>query len=219
MDALEMLYDHYKETFSLSKEAQVRRNKSFIVLCILEAFSFLLLIRPEKAFELILEGIHKELDMTLQLSNTIIQTLLCLLIVYVMIRYIQDMLYVERQYAYLDSLEKEISNLGSVNIFAREGANYQKDYPMVLNFIDLFYKMLMPIFFALINMVRIYEEWILSDKITIAIICDTILFLSIFIIDWFYFFEIHAKITKFCKRHIPFIDTIAKRLRKILKEV
>ena len=56
MDALEMLYDHYKETFSLSKEAQAKRNKSFIVLCILEAFSFLLLIRPEKAFELILEG-------------------------------------------------------------------------------------------------------------------------------------------------------------------
>lgn len=157
--------------------------------------------------------------MTLQLSNTIIQTLLWLLIVYVMIRYIQDMLYVERQYIYLDGLEKEISNLGSVNIFAREGANYQKDYPVVLNFIDLFYKMLMPIFFALINMVRIYEEWILSDKITIAIIYDTVLFLSIFIIDWFYFFEIHVKITNYCKRHIPFIDTIAKRLRKILKDV
>lgn len=219
MDAFEILYDHYKETFSLSKEAQSRRNKSFVVLCILEAFSFLLLIRPEKAFELILEEINKELDMTLQLSNTIIQTLLWLLIVYVMIRYIQDMLYVERQYIYLDSLEKEISNLGSVNIFAREGANYQKDYPMVLNFIDLFYKMLMPIFFALINVVRIYKEWVLSDKITIAIICDTVLFLSIFIIDWFYFFEIHAKITNFCKRHIPFIDAIAKRLRKILKEV
>lgn len=157
--------------------------------------------------------------MTLQLSNTIIQTLLWLLIVYVMIRYIQDMLYVERQYIYLDGLEKEISNLGSVNIFAREGANYQKDYPVVLNFIDLFYKMLMPIFFALINAVRIYKEWILSDKITIAIIYDTVLFLSIFIIDWFYFFEIHVKITNYCKRHIPFIDTIAKRLRKILKDV
>ena len=41
MDALEMLYDHYKETFCLSKEAQARRNKSFIVLCILEAFTSL----------------------------------------------------------------------------------------------------------------------------------------------------------------------------------
>lgn len=133
MEALEMLYDHYKETFSLSKQAQARRNKSFIVLCALEAFLFFLLIRPEKAFKLILEGINKELDMTLQLSNTIIQTLLWLLIAYVMIRYIQDVLYIERQYIYLDSLEKEISNLSSIDIFMREGTNYQKDYPMVLN--------------------------------------------------------------------------------------
>ena len=219
MGALELLYDHYKETFSLSKEAQSRRNKSFIALCILEAFSFLILIRPEKAFELILDGINKELDMTLQLSSSIIQTLIWLLIAYVMIRYIQDMLYVERQYIYLDNLEKEISNLGSINVFAREGVNYQKNYPMVLNFIDLFYKMLMPIFFALINVVRIYKEWLLSDKITIALACDTILFASIFIINWFYFFEIHSKITNFCKKYIPFVEAVAKLLRKILKEV
>lgn len=179
MDILEILYDHYKETFSLSKEAQVRRNKSFVFLCVLEAVSFLLLVRPEKVFELIHGGINKELNVTLQLSNTIIQTLLWLLIVYIMIRYIQDMLYIERQYIYLDNLEKKIADLGSINIFAREGENYQKDYPMVLNFIDLFYKMLMPILFALINLVRIYKEWMSIDKVTIAIICDTILFASI----------------------------------------
>ena len=57
MDTLDVLYDHYKETFSLSKEAQGRRNKSFVILCVLEAVSFLLLIRPEMAFELILKGI------------------------------------------------------------------------------------------------------------------------------------------------------------------
>lgn len=179
----------------------------------------MLLVRPEKAFELILEGINKELDMTLQLSNTIIQTLLWLLIAYIMIRYVQDMLYIERQYIYLDNLEKEINNLGTIKIFAREGENYQKDYPMVLNFIDLFYKMLMPIFFAIINSVRIYREWMLLDKVTISLICDTVLFVSIFVVDWFYFFEIHSKITNFCKIHVPFVDTVAKKLRKILKEV
>ena len=157
MDTLDVLYDHYKETFNLSKEAQSRRNKSFLVLCILEAFSFLVLIRPEKAFELILDGINAELDMTLQVSNTIVQTMLWLLITYVMIRYIQDMLYVERQYIYLDKLEKVISNNMAINIFTREGDHYLHNYPMVLNFIDLFYKMLMPIFFLIINVVRIYE--------------------------------------------------------------
>lgn len=219
MDALELLYDHYKETFSLSKEAQGRRNKEFIGLCILEAFSFLLLIRPEKAFELILNGINQELNMTLQLGNTIMQTLLWILIAYVMIRYIQDMLYVERQYVYLAELEKEISNSALINVFKREGDNYQRNYPMVLNFIDLFYKMLMPVFFTVINTVRICKEWILLDKTTVALICDTVLFISIFIITWFYFFEIHSKITDFCKKYIPFVDKIAKLLRKLLKEV
>lgn len=219
MDTLEVLYDHYKETFSLSKEAQARRNKSFIVLCILEAISFFILIKPERAFELILNGINQQINTTLQLSNTIIQSLLWLLITYVMIRYIQDMLYVERQYTYLDNLEKEISNLTSTSVFKREGVNYQKNYPMVLNFIDLFYKMLMPIFFAVINTVRICKEWSMMDKNYITLICDTILFIAIFVIDWFYFFEIHSKITNFIKRHIPFINTIAEGLRKILKEV
>ena len=64
-----------------------------------------------------------------------------------MIRYVQDMLYVERQYLYLNKLEKEISYLSSTDIFSREGENYQKDYPIVLNLIDLFYKILMPVFF------------------------------------------------------------------------
>ena len=219
MDTLDVLYDHYKETFNLSKEAQSRRNKSFLVLCILEAFSFLVLIRPEKAFELILDGINAELDMTLQVSNTIVQTMLWLLITYVMIRYIQDMLYVERQYVYLNKLEKAISNSMTINIFSREGDNYVHNYPMVLNIIDLFYKMLMPIFFLIINVVRIYEEWLIENDITIALVCDTVLCIVISIIIWFYFFEIHSKITDFCKKHIPFDAEIACGLRKILKEV
>lgn len=219
MSILEILYDHYNQTFNLSKKAQTRRNKNFIILCLLEALSFLLLVRPEKAFDLILAGINKELNATLQLSNTIIQTLIWLLIAYVVIRYIQDMLYIERQYIYLSSLEKKISNLISIDIFTREGDNYQKDYPMVLNFIDLFYKMLMPILFILINIIRIYVEWTSLNEVTIALICDTILFISIFIINWFYFFEIHSEITNYFKENIPIINKIAKVLRTILYKV
>ena len=79
--------------------------------------------------------------------------------------------------------------------------------------------MLMPILFALINIVRIHEEWILSQESIIALVCDTILCAAIIVIDWFYFFEIHTKITGFCKSHLPFINSIANGLRKVLKEV
>lgn len=220
MESIEILYDHYKETYDLSKEAQARRNKNFVILCVLEALSFLILIKPEKAFEIIANGINSELDLTLSLGNSIIQTLIWILIAYVSIRYVQDMMYVERQYSYMDKLEKQISaSIEYHNLFSREGDNYKNSYPMVLNFIDLFYKMLMPILFVVINSVHIYKEYTFEKVMTWTLTCDTILYVAIFIIMWFYFFEIHSKITAFCKKHIPLINKISIILRKWLKEV
>lgn len=220
MDSIEIIYDHYKETFSLSKEAQARRNKNFVILCVLEALSFLILIKPEKAFEIIADGINSELDLTLSLGNSIIQTLIWILIAYVSIRYVQDMMYIERQYGYMDKLEKKIcASIDYHNLFSREGDHYKESYPMVLNFIDLFYKMLMPILFIIINSVHIHREYMLEKMMTWALACDTILYVAIFIIMWFYFFEIHSKITGFCKKHIPLINKISIILRKWLKEV
>ena len=219
MEALELLYDHYKETFSLSKEAQNRRNKSFLMLCVLESISFWLLVQPEKVFQLFNEGINTALDVTLSLSNTIIQTLLWIVIAYVLIRYIQDMLYVERQYKYLGDLEKQIAKMNGVNIFKREGDNYLSNYPIVLNLIDLFYKMFMPILFVIINCIRIHLEWMSTSRVHIALICDSVIFSVIFIITWFYFFEIHSKITGFLKEKIPPVDWVAKALRNLLKNV
>lgn len=219
MDEVELLYDHYKESFSLSKEAQAQRNKDFIWLCILQALAFFAVIRPEQAFGLILDGINSKLDMTLSLGNSVIQTLLWTLNTYVMIRYIQNALYVERQYVYLKQLEEKLTVQCPNSIFTRESSHYKKNYPMVLNFIDLFYKMLMPILFAVINTVHIHKEWVSLQKITLALVCDMLLYIAIFVITWFYFFEIHSQITAFCKEHIPLVDKVATGLRELLKKV
>ena len=219
MEPLELLYDHYKETFNLSKEAQNRRNKCFLMLCILEAISFWLLIQPEKVFELLTDGINNGLDVTLSLSNTIMQTLLWIVTVYILIRYIQDVLYVERQYGYLSVLEKQISELNEIDIFKRESDNYLSNYPIVLNLIDLFYKTFMPILFIIINSVRIFMEWENAIQISIALVCDTAIFSAVFIITWFYFFEIHSKITNFLKEKLPPIAWIACVIRDLLKSI
>lgn len=219
MDSLEILYDHYKETCELSREAQNRRNKSFIGLCVLEALSFLVLIRPMDVLELFKSELKSKLDVTLNFGSNILQSLIWVSITYVMIRYVQDMLYIERQYTYMDTLEKEISNKGSVGVFNREGLHYRENYPMVLNFIDLFYKMLSPVLFLTINTIKIVSEWKQLNSLTLALACDTILYGSLSIILWFYFFEIHSKITAWFKKHIKIIDNIASTLKKWLKEV
>lgn len=87
-----------------------------------------------------------------------------------------------------------------------------------MNFIDLFYKMFSPILFEGINIVHIIQEWKNSTSI-LSIVCDTMIFIYIFIITWFYFFEIHSKIAKWCKNRIPLVGVITNVLRKILKEI
>lgn len=217
MNSVEILYDHYKETFSLSKVAQERRNKSFICLCILEALAFFIVIDPENMFKAMKS--YEKLTVIVGLGHDIIQTLLWMMIVYILIRYVQDMIYVERQYNYLDKMEKRLSDKIKENIFRREGENYLKEYPKVLNLIDLFYKMLMPVLFLIINIFHIVMEWQYSGKNILSAVCDTVLFLAIFIITWFYFFWIHSKITEYWEKKIPLLKNMDNWLSRELKKV
>lgn len=83
MDKIELYYDHYKETFELSKQAQHRRNCLFVWLCVLEALSFLFLIKPDKAVEVFAAGINAHFETNLVFGNVVLQTLLWILIAYI----------------------------------------------------------------------------------------------------------------------------------------
>jgi hypothetical protein len=221
MEKLDTYYDHYKESNSFRLTALSRRNRSFVYLCVLEAISFMLIKNPDFICALLNDVVRKELEATILFSNCILQTLVWVLIAYVLVRYVQDVLYVERQYKYLSTLEKKISLLleetDDKNIFTREGDNYIDKYPMVLNFIDIFYKVLAPILFMAINVVHIVQEW--NSGIACAVlIVDTVICVAIFVITWFYFFEIHDKMAEWFKKCKP-IGWLAKMLRNLLKEV
>ena len=218
MEPSEIIYDHYKETDELRRNAQGKRDKSFVCVCILEAFSFFLLIKPEEALTIFLDGINNKWETSISLELGVLQTLLWILVIYATIQYIQSVLYVERSYRYQSKLEKELSQEIRRTI-SREGDNYTENCPMVTNFIDLFYKMFCPILFLVINSVHICKEWVQTPKVNFRLVCDTVLYVALFVILWFYFFEIHSKITNWCKIHIPGIKFIADKLRKLLKEV
>ena len=221
MEKLDTYYDHYKESNSFRLTALSRRNRSFVYLCVLEAISFMLIKNPDFICALLNDVVRKELEATILFSNCILQTLVWVLIAYVLVRYVQDVLYVERQYKYLSTLEKKISLLleetDDKNIFTREGDNYLNNYPMVLNFIDLFYKILAPILFTAINVVHIVQEWNSGMTCTVLIV-DTVICVAIFVITWFYFFEIHDKMAEWFKKYKP-IGWMAQMLRNLLKEV
>ena len=215
---LETYYDHYKETCSLSKAAQSRRNKSFVALCLLETLSFMMMLNPDMICSLLNDTIREKLETTIQFSTNILQTSLWIIIAYALIRYVQDALYVERQYTYLGKLEKKLSKLlGKGDLFCRESENYLKEYPIVLNLVDLFYKFFSPILFTIVNIIHIVEEWRRGGS-RLTVMCDTAMCATIFLITWFYFFEIHSRLSSWFKR-CRLINWMSIKLRKILNYV
>ena len=87
---LELYYDHYKETSQLNRNAQRRRDKEFIIVCILEAISFFMIGDKELVQEIFRAIAEKELAMTINFRANILQSLIWMLITYFWVRYIQD---------------------------------------------------------------------------------------------------------------------------------
>ena len=217
MEKLEIIYDHYKESYALSREALVRRNKDFAILCILEAVSFLFVADPSDAMNIVNTSINTSLGASLEFGTSVIRTSLWLFLTFFLIKYVQDTMYVERQYKYIGNLEKCISS-ELEEALSRESNSYAEKYPAVLNIIDFFYKTFCPLLFVAINTVLIVKEWKLSYTVNLALICDSSLYFSDILIITSYFFCIHTKITKILRK-IGFINWFANTIERILKEV
>ena len=195
MEHLEILYDHYKETFELSKGEQEKRNKCFVIVCLIEALSFLMFIQPDTASDILLSIINSNTENPLLMGSSILQTLLWILVLYTLIRYCQHNTYIERQYSYIERLESEISNQFNDFKFDRESGNYLNDYPFFLDLIHIFYTWFAPILFLVINTVRITKEWQIR-KCCLSVICDSIIFIAIVIVTLAYMVAIHPRLKR-----------------------
>ena len=196
---LETYYDHYKETYNLNREFQSYRNRNYVLLCILEGIAFMMIWNPDLICGILNDTARNELKTAIQISNSILQTLNWFFILYILVRYIQNTLYIERGYLYIDKLEKQIQLLlnedGSNTCFNREGENYLRDYPVVLNLIDLFYNFLSPLAFTTINSFHIWFEWG-HRKNSIAFFCDLLVFIAATILTTLFVIKLFSSSSK-----------------------
>ena len=181
MSELEILYDHYKDTFSLSKQAQNKRNKYFLFICIIEFTLFFFVFRPNETTSILLGLLSNISNTHIALSVQVLQCFLWVILVYFSIRYCQSNLYVEKQYKYSDF------NLN------RESGNYLDKYPKALDFIHIFYTWIFPILYVIINFIKISSEWIFKQNVVISII-DSVFCTFCFILMYLYFIEIHPRL-------------------------
>lgn len=162
---LEILHDHYKETFARMREVEALRDRLF--LWVIGLFALLIL---EIGYPAAIGGALGKLSIAggeLNLQTLPLPALLnatWVLTLAIGLRYCQTSVLVNRQYPYLHTLEDAISpELGGGDLYQREGKVYLREYPLVLDVAWFAYGILFPliVMFAALGLAIWELTWVL----------------------------------------------------------
>lgn len=162
---LEILHDHYKETFARLREVETLRNRLF--LGVIGLFALLIL---EIGYPAAVGGTLGKISIAggeLNLQALPLPALLnatWVLTLTISLRYCQASVLVNRQYPYLHMLEETISpEVGGGDLYQREGKVYLRGYPLLLDVAWLAYGILFPliVMLAAIGLVIWELNWVL----------------------------------------------------------
>lgn len=171
---LEVLHDHYKDSFSYIREREKERDRLFLILIalfVLLAFEIQYATDFLSALSAItILGVKANLS-TLPLAALLGATWLFVLAI--TLRYCQATISVERQYDYLHTLEDKISaRLGDDELYRREGRAYLNKYPTFSDWAWRFYVDLLPLIVAFAVAVLAYQEYTGSGNSLLSRLVD-----------------------------------------------
>lgn len=178
MDKLNILYDHYKDTFSIQKESEKSRNKLFLVLCICILILMLMIVYPNNIYENLQEFSSDKLGINIKFELKVLELFNWFLISYLTIRYYQINANIEKNYKYIHDIEVKLEKKHKLSIY-REGKNYLEQYPIFLTFSYIFYKYVFPILFSICVATKVIFNII--NKLSLPFLIISII-VSIFLI-------------------------------------
>ena len=143
---VEVLHDHYKDSFFHIREREKQRDRLFMILITILGFLFFAVRYPDSLRAII--GTISTSGAKLSLAELPIAAILSATWTFLLattLRYCQSSINVERQYSYLHALELRISSaLGDPDAYRREGRAYLHDYPAFSGWAWLFYTGIFP---------------------------------------------------------------------------
>lgn len=146
----DLLYEHYKETVAKNETSIRSRNRYFVALLVVAGLSAVLTANPLFFQELAASLAETKLGLSPSPLNAgAADILVWLTTLYLLVRYIQLAIGIERNYIYLKSLEHDLEKAIGSHAFCREGDVYADNYPFALNLIDFAYKAVFPCAFLL----------------------------------------------------------------------
>ena len=158
MEGIEVLYDHYKDTFEQQKRYLAKRDHLTVLLMILAILLIGLIFDPNyisiKLNTIINAQVNNLVfDFESRHTGLIIAFLRCSL------KYYMIVLQIEKMYKYLDQCETSLCAGYTEFKINREGAYYLKSYPWMKILADKFFVLGIPIGFIALSVCKIVNEW------------------------------------------------------------
>lgn len=188
---IEILYDHYKETCSITAEAVKRRDRLLVYVVLTLALLVLQGVLPEVSGATLNSVLSHQFGTTTSIDLSIIGSAIWFMLLLFVLRYFQISMFVERQYTYIHSLEGKIDN----GLISREGKAYLNKYPIFSDWMWLLYTVIFPLLLLLIVITKIGSEitfaclnnWTYTTSLNLVISILMIVSVSL------YLFSFHSK--------------------------
>ena len=190
---IELLCDHYKDTFSHIKDALKQRDRFFLFVVLLIVLFLFQLYSPKDFGESISALISAQMGVSNKIDLTFLSSLIWFLLLASSIKYYQTVVFIERQYKYLHSLEDYISPFFDGKAFTREGKSYLTNYPKFSHWSSFLYTFFYPVLLIIILLIKLVSEYRIAACVNIFIIANSILFLGVLISTILYLLLLHSK--------------------------
>lgn len=156
---LEILNDHYKDTFLHIQNTIKTRDRLFFYLLLILTAMYFQMASPQEFDDAISKFFSGKLNGA-KLNVTVARGMVWFLLLSVVLRYCQTVVGLERQYSYIHKLEKELAKFYPSEVaFTREGVSYLKDYPRLSDWAHILYTWVFPAFLLVTITAKIYIEF------------------------------------------------------------
>ena len=193
IEKLQILSGHYTHTFDFLQTHLKKRGRLFAGLLLILAILLFQIYTPSEASSLISSLIEKKLEIKTAINLLYIQSIIWFVLLAVVIKYFQSVVFIERQYAYLHSLEDNLSSEYNGQAFTREGKSYLSNYPAFLNWASFLYTMLFPAILSVVTTSKIVSEYRQYGYSEVLVWFNILIYFFIMISLGLYLYGIHFK--------------------------
>jgi len=150
---IEILYDHYKDTFENQKSYLLKRNYyTLICLGLIATLSFQM-SNPDESSVISTELIRKNIG-DIKIDFSYINNVLTFTLLWVVIMYYQINLLIEKIYKYIQEIENKLSKEMKPFEISREGKTYLDHYPLLSEVVHRIYTIGFPLTLICVSVIK-----------------------------------------------------------------